>query len=223
MYGLKEAGKLSNLRLVSLLQSFDFHQTLTPGLFRHASRAITFVLVVDDFGVQYHNPSDFAFLVSCLSSLYQVKAHPIASKFLGFSIQHDRSHHIFTVSYPGYISTLLTRLRRSPWCSPHCLPLHLHPSNLRLQCPPVSHCPRHFPPSHTHPNQRTSGSHRLPVVLRSCRRRPFPPRNLRTQLRAGNPHVRNHAPPRTPPRIRRRPPQRSQSLPCLRDDLAIIL
>jgi hypothetical protein len=28
MYGLKEAGKLSNLRLVSLLQSFDFHRTL---------------------------------------------------------------------------------------------------------------------------------------------------------------------------------------------------
>ncbi len=49
MYGLKEAGKLSNLRLVSLLQTFDFHQTLTPGLFRQASRPITFVLVVDDF------------------------------------------------------------------------------------------------------------------------------------------------------------------------------
>jgi hypothetical protein len=64
MYGLKEAGKLSNLRLVSLLQSFAFHQTDTPGLFRHASRPITFVLVVDDFGVKYHRPSDFAFLVS---------------------------------------------------------------------------------------------------------------------------------------------------------------
>jgi hypothetical protein len=37
MYGLKEAGKLSNLRLVSLLQSFDFHQTLTPASSRIAT------------------------------------------------------------------------------------------------------------------------------------------------------------------------------------------
>jgi hypothetical protein len=56
MYGLKEAGKLSNLRLVSLLQTFQFYQTKTPGLFRRSTRPITFVLVVDDFGVKYHPP-----------------------------------------------------------------------------------------------------------------------------------------------------------------------
>ena len=113
MYGLKEAGKLSNLRLVSLLQAFDFFQTTTPGLFRHSTRPITFVLVVDDFGVKYHHPSDFAYLVSCLSTLYHVKAHPIASSFLGFSLSHNRSSRTFTISYPGYVSTLLTRLRPS--------------------------------------------------------------------------------------------------------------
>ena len=52
MYGLKEAGKLSNLRVVSLLSSFGFHETTTPCLFRHVSRNISFVLVVDDFGVK---------------------------------------------------------------------------------------------------------------------------------------------------------------------------
>jgi hypothetical protein len=113
MYGLKVAGKLSNLRLVSLLQSFDSHQTHTPGLFRHSTRQITFVLVVDDFGVKYHHPSDFSFLVSCLSTLYHAKAHPIATKFLGFSLAHNRSSRTFTVSYLGYVPTLLTRLRPS--------------------------------------------------------------------------------------------------------------
>jgi hypothetical protein len=68
-------------------------------------------LVVDDFGVKYHHPSDFAFLVSCLSTLYHAKAHPLASTFLGFSLQHNRSDRTFSVSYPNYISTLLTRLR----------------------------------------------------------------------------------------------------------------
>jgi hypothetical protein len=69
MYVLKEAGKLSNLRLVSLLSSFGFHETSTPCLFQHVSRPILFVLVVDDFGVKYTNRSDFNFLVSCLSTL----------------------------------------------------------------------------------------------------------------------------------------------------------
>ncbi len=108
MYGLKEAGKMSNLRRVSLLQSFDFHQTKKPGLFRHSTRPIIFVLVVGDFGVKYHHPSDFAFLVSCLSTLYHV--NNIVTKFLGLSLAHNRSSRTFTVSYPGYVSTLLTRL-----------------------------------------------------------------------------------------------------------------
>ncbi len=68
---------------------------------------------MDDFGVKYHHPSDFAFLVSCLSTSYHAKTHPLATKFLGFSLAHNRSSRIFTVSYPGYISTLLTRLQPS--------------------------------------------------------------------------------------------------------------
>jgi hypothetical protein len=137
MYGLKEAGKLSNLRLVSLLQAFDFFQTNTPGLFRHSTRPITFVLVVDDFGVKYHHPSDFAYLVSCLSTLYHVKAHPIASSFLGFSLSHNRSSRTFTVSYPGYVSTLLTRLRPSGITHTSSPSIYIPPSygSAAPQCP----------------------------------------------------------------------------------------
>ena len=111
MYGLKEAGKLSNTRGVNLLSSFGFFETTTPCLFKHVSRDIVFVLVVDDFGVKYHNRVDFDYLVSCLTSLYHVKAHPTGSKFLGFHLQHDRTARTLSVSYPGYIQTLLTRLR----------------------------------------------------------------------------------------------------------------
>ncbi len=128
MYGLKEAGKLSNLRLVSLLSSFGFYETSTPCLFKHVSRSILFVLVVDDFGVKYSLRSDFDFLVSCLSTLYHAKAHPIASKFLGFSVSHNHTARTFTVSYPGYASHLLARLR------PLGVPLCNSPS---IYTPPV--------------------------------------------------------------------------------------
>ncbi len=53
------------------------------------------------------------FLVSCLPTLCHAKAHPIATKFLGSSLNHNRSSRTFTVSSPGYISSLLTRLRPS--------------------------------------------------------------------------------------------------------------
>jgi hypothetical protein len=111
MDGLKEAEKRSNLRLVSLLSFFGFYETSTPCLFKHVSRSILFVSVIDDFGVKYSLCSDFDFLVSCLSTLYHAKAHPITSKFLGFSVSHNRTARTFTVSYPGYASNLLARLR----------------------------------------------------------------------------------------------------------------
>ncbi len=65
---------------------------------------------MDDFGVQYHNTSDFASLVSCLSTLYHVKA-PSLPNFLAslFTTTVPIAPSLF--SYHGYVSTLLARLR----------------------------------------------------------------------------------------------------------------
>ncbi len=126
MYGLKDAGKLSNLRLLSLLSQSGFLETRTPCLFRHVSRPITFVLVVDDFGVKYQNRDDFDFLVSCLSRLYHVKSHSIASKFLGFALSHNRAERTLSLSYPGYVDALLLRLR-SLGVKPATTPAIYHP------------------------------------------------------------------------------------------------
>jgi hypothetical protein len=97
--------------LYGLLSSYDFVETFTPCLFRHKTRPITFCLVVDNFGVKYQHRADFDFLVTCLSNLYHCKAHLIPHKFLGFTLAHDRTARILSLSYPGYIVALLTRLR----------------------------------------------------------------------------------------------------------------
>jgi hypothetical protein len=65
IYGLKEAGKLSNNRLVSLLASFGFVETSTPCLLRHPTRAITFVLVVDEFGIKYQTRDEYSVFPHC--------------------------------------------------------------------------------------------------------------------------------------------------------------
>ncbi len=66
---------------------------------------------MDDFGVKYTDHHDFDYLVSCLASLYHVKAHPLATRFLGFTIHHDRQARTLSLAYPGYIDALLARLR----------------------------------------------------------------------------------------------------------------
>jgi hypothetical protein len=54
MYGLPQAGILSNQLLAHHLAIHGYHQTkFTPGLWRHFTHPIQFTLVVDDFGVQY--------------------------------------------------------------------------------------------------------------------------------------------------------------------------
>jgi len=54
MYGLPQAGILAYNRLVQHLALSDYTPVKhTPGLFRHATRPVTFSLVVDDFAIYY--------------------------------------------------------------------------------------------------------------------------------------------------------------------------
>jgi hypothetical protein len=69
------------------------------------------VLVFVNFCVKYQNRDDFDYLVSSLSRFYQVKASPVATRFLGFTLDHNRAHRTLTLSYPGYIDAMLFHLR----------------------------------------------------------------------------------------------------------------
>ena len=54
MYGLPQAGKIANDKLIPILKAAGYHQSdHTPGLFKHEHRPTAFCLVVDDFGVKY--------------------------------------------------------------------------------------------------------------------------------------------------------------------------
>jgi hypothetical protein len=54
VYGLKQAGKLANDLLTKRLEPHGYYPcTTTPGLWRHKWRPVSFVLIVDDFGLKY--------------------------------------------------------------------------------------------------------------------------------------------------------------------------
>jgi hypothetical protein len=69
MYGLPQAGRLSQLRLISHLakHGYGYRQCPnTPCLFRHDNLDVTFCLVVDDFGIRYGSQSDADHLIATL-------------------------------------------------------------------------------------------------------------------------------------------------------------
>ena len=54
VYSLKQASKLANDLLTEWLHTFGYFQSdITPGLWRHKWRPISFVLIVDDFGIKF--------------------------------------------------------------------------------------------------------------------------------------------------------------------------
>ena len=54
VYGLPQAGKISNDLLKDRLAIFGYYPTnFTPGLWKHTWRPVQFTLVVDDFGVKF--------------------------------------------------------------------------------------------------------------------------------------------------------------------------
>jgi hypothetical protein len=74
--GLPQSGLLSQLRLISRLNSCGHYETSTQMLFKHVTRDIAFVLVVvDDFGVKHDRLTDYHHLVDSLKALCAVTGH----------------------------------------------------------------------------------------------------------------------------------------------------
>jgi len=59
MYDLPQAGRLAYEQLVMHLQHAGYVKAgSTPGLSKHVSKPIQFILVVDDFGIKYQSEDD---------------------------------------------------------------------------------------------------------------------------------------------------------------------
>ena len=108
MYGLPQAGILSQQRLIAHLATSGYHQCpRTPCLFRHVDNGITFTLVVDDFGVKYTTEASVHHLLACLESLYDLHIDWTGTKYLGMRFAWSASS--VKLSIPGYIEKALAR------------------------------------------------------------------------------------------------------------------
>ena len=72
-YGLTQSGKLANDLLRSRLEDAQYHETdTTPGLWHHKWLSIQFVLIVDDFGIEYVRKQDADHLSSVLKKHHDI-------------------------------------------------------------------------------------------------------------------------------------------------------
>jgi hypothetical protein len=124
MYGLKEAGILANHRIAKHLATYGYYPTpRTPGLWKHATRDLSFSLVVDDFGVKYVGRENAQHLVDALASLYQVSTDWAGELYCGLTIDWNYSQDHVDISMPGYVENALHKFRHpqpeQPEDAPH--------------------------------------------------------------------------------------------------------
>jgi len=115
IYGLPQAGKLSQDRLVAHLTSHGYKQcTQTPCLFIHESNGIAFTLVVDDFLIKYQTQTSIDHLTAALRELYVITTNfNTTQKYVGITLTHNRAAGTIDMSMPGYVQKALLRFKRS--------------------------------------------------------------------------------------------------------------
>jgi hypothetical protein len=110
MYGLPQAGRLANDALCAFLAPHGYEPVpITPGLWRHQTRDITFTLVVDDFGIKYNTRADVDHLLNTLKQKYVVKEDWTGTRYCGLTMEWDYPSRAVTISMPGYIERVLKR------------------------------------------------------------------------------------------------------------------
>ena len=112
MPGLKQAGRIANERLQKHLAKFGYAPVArTPSLWKHASRPVTFSLVVDDFGVKYVDKKHAEHLIHALTQLYQISIDWKGTLYLGLTLKWDYQKRIVDISMPGYIVVALHKFQ----------------------------------------------------------------------------------------------------------------
>jgi hypothetical protein len=123
MYGLPQAGRISNDALLPHLAQHGYHQSEhTHGLFTHETRPISFSLVVDDFGVLYVGRENAEHLRDALATKYKITTDWEGKLYLGINLKWDYVQRTVDLSMPDYVSKALTRFNHPPPSRPQNAP-----------------------------------------------------------------------------------------------------
>jgi len=129
MYGLPQAGSLGQDQLEKRLNQEGYYQSQTvPGLWKHKTKPIQFVLVVDDFGIKIINKDDLDHLIQTLEKNYDVAVDLDEKEFVKIELDWDYENKRVHLSMAPYLqkalrqfdNIVLTKRHDSPY--PHIEP-----------------------------------------------------------------------------------------------------
>jgi hypothetical protein len=90
MYGLPQAGSLGHDLLEKRLNEAGYHQSaIVPGLWKHATQPIQFMLGVNDFEVKYTSRDDANHLIDTLKNRYDVSVDDTGCKYVKINLDWD--------------------------------------------------------------------------------------------------------------------------------------
>jgi hypothetical protein len=123
IYGLFQLGYLANQDLIKNLAKYGYHPVKrTPGVWKHETRKTTFILVVNDFGVQYFSKEDADHF-----SINVIKAnYPLKADWTGFDLDWDYDKEEVKLSRKGYVKKALKEYQHKPPTKPFDAPTKYH-------------------------------------------------------------------------------------------------
>ena len=120
IYGLKQSGALANKDLKANLAKHGYFQMKhTPGIFKHESRPINFILVVDDFGVLYRSKSDAKHLEAALTAHYPITKNWTGDKYIGIYLKWNYEKRELITSIKGYVKRTLQEFKHPTTTKTH--------------------------------------------------------------------------------------------------------
>jgi hypothetical protein len=106
MYSLPQARILANKLLTKRPTLHGYAPTAhTPGLWQHKTRPVTFMLVVDNFGVKYVGKEHADHLYWVQTAHYKASADWDGNLYCGATLKWNYQARTVDLSMPGYVAT----------------------------------------------------------------------------------------------------------------------
>ena len=110
MYGPPQGGIIAQELLEERLKKVGYTQSkLTSGYWKHKWRPISFILVVDDFGVKYIGKEHVMHLIKMLKQHYEVEEDWEGQQYLGITLVWDYKNCKVHLSMPEYVECALAQ------------------------------------------------------------------------------------------------------------------
>ena len=129
MYELKKSVRLPYDLLCERLRKEGYAPSLiSPNIWGHKTRATTFYLCVDNFGIKYYNKDDIHYLLNVLKKHYLVSEDWTGENYCGFKLTWYYKNGYVIAAMTNYIKELLKKLKYTaplkpvhaphPWSEP---------------------------------------------------------------------------------------------------------